>query len=242
MWQVVCVRALGFLGHHLPRSPTAMSTSYVSAATSRAVDATLPAAHERLRQNFNAALLGIAGRTEPAAKRCIILSGGVDTCAILAAARETGVTFGGAITVLTSEDSPDMKFAVAAAAQAQLAHEIVYVTAADLIDTYLPACVKALATFDGMTLRNSLVVAAAMRKASELGFKHAVVGDGADELFGGYSFMWGMADDLPQWKAKRDKSTRFSKWPYAARPLSRWPYAAETSPAAHLGDMLPAPV
>ena len=31
-----------------------------------------------------------------------------------------------------------------------------------------------------------------------------LVGDGADELFGGYSFMWGCADDEVLWKERRD--------------------------------------
>ena len=42
---------------------------------------------------------------------------------------------------------------------------------------------------------------------------HAVTGDGADELFGGYSFMWGMADDPAQWKVKRDQMC--AKWTFA---------------------------
>jgi len=170
-----------------------------------------------LRSHLNASLSAIAARSPPQ-QRCIILSGGVDTCAILAAAQETGITFAGAITVLTGECSPDKDFAAAAAAGAQLKHHVVQVTTTDLVDTYLPACVKQLATFDGMTLRNSLVVAAAMRKASELGFKHAVVGDAADELFGGYSFMWGSAEDPVEWKRKRDKMC--TEWTFATAQLA----------------------
>ena len=49
---------------------------------------------------------------------------------------------------------------------------------------------EALGHLRRLTLRNSLVVAAAMRAAAQLGYKSAVVGDGADELFGGYSFTW----------------------------------------------------
>ena len=172
---------------------------------------------EVLRTRLNDALLAIAARTAPE-ERCIILSGGVDTCAILASAKEVGVSFAGAVTVLTGEDAPDKDFAIAAAVEHQLKHHIVYVTSSDLIDRYLPACVRHLATFDGMTLRNSLVVAAAMRKASELGFKHAIVGDGADELFGGYSFMWGMQDDVAGWRAKRDKMC--ANWTFATSQLA----------------------
>jgi asparagine synthase (glutamine-hydrolysing) len=136
---------------------------------------------------------------------------------VLAAAKETDVTFAGAITVLTGASSPDREFAVAAAAESSLDHHVVEVASADLVETYLPACVQKLATLDGMTLRNSLVVAAAMRKASALGFTHAVTGDGADELFGGYLFMWGLEDDPGGWQAKRDSMC--ANWSFATEAL-----------------------
>mmetsp|Transcript_27230 Transcript_27230/g.69196 ORF Transcript_27230/g.69196 Transcript_27230/m.69196 type:complete len:353 (-) Transcript_27230:157-1215(-) len=171
-----------------------------------------------LREKLAAALVEIDEASTPTKTRCIILSGGVDTCAILAAAKELDMNFGGAITVVTDESSPDLPFATAAAEEHSLVHHVVRVTSQDLVNTYLPACVKLLHTFDGMTLRNSLVVAAAMRRASELGFTHAVVGDGADELFGGYSFMWGMANDIGGWKEKRD--TMCAQWTFATSALA----------------------
>mmetsp|Transcript_20188 Transcript_20188/g.51350 ORF Transcript_20188/g.51350 Transcript_20188/m.51350 type:complete len:203 (+) Transcript_20188:86-694(+) len=169
------------------------------------------------RTEFLGAMSRIAACTDPA-KRAIILSGGVDTSAILAAARELGITFSCAVTVITGEDSPDRAFAQAVALEHGLEHHIVRVTSSELIECYLPACVRELATFDGMTLRNSLVIAAAMRKVRELGLLHAVVGDGADELFGGYSFMWGSADDPAAWQEKRDKMCR--QWTFATSALA----------------------
>jgi asparagine synthase (glutamine-hydrolysing) len=80
-------------------------------------------------------------------------------------------------------------------------------------------CVQTLHCYDGMTVRNSLVVAAALQKASQLGFTDAVVGDAADELFGGYSFMWGNEDDPVLWKEKRDDMCR--QWMFATAALAQ---------------------
>lgn len=86
---------------------------------------------DSLRLELNSCLRDIAARTEPA-QRCIILSGGVDTCAVLAAAKEVGCTFAAAFTVLTGETSPDRGFSIAAAAEAGLEHHIVEMTSEDL--------------------------------------------------------------------------------------------------------------
>mmetsp|Transcript_23164 Transcript_23164/g.38308 ORF Transcript_23164/g.38308 Transcript_23164/m.38308 type:complete len:344 (+) Transcript_23164:127-1158(+) len=172
---------------------------------------------EAFRSVFETALSEIADRTE-AKDRCLILSGGVDTCAILEAAVKLGVTFVAAVTVVTGEDSPDKGFAVAAAADHGIPHFLLRITSDDLVEEYMDECVSILHTFDSHTLRNSLVIAAAFRKVAELGLKDVVVGDGADELFGGYSFMWGSADNPSQWKEKRDSMC--AKWTFATAALA----------------------
>ena len=117
-----------------------MTASFLAAAHRRTIDAARsPSA--ALRKAFAESLADIAARTEEH-ERCIILSGGVDTCAILAAAREQGVKFAAALTVLTGMESPDRNFAAAAAEEHSLTHYVIEVTSADLIDTYLPACAK----------------------------------------------------------------------------------------------------
>lgn len=169
---------------------------------------------------FESAVIDIGNRTK-LSKRGIILSGGVDTCAILAAAKKKGVEFAAAITVICGENSPDEGFATAAANEYGIPHHhILSIAPEDLVSIYLPSCVKLLRTFDGMTLRNSLVVAAAFKKASEIGLADVIVGDGADELLGGYSFMWGCADDPVQWKEKRDKMC--SNWTFATAALAEF--------------------
>jgi hypothetical protein len=104
------------------------------------------------REKLLAAVAAIGKCTE-AKGRVLILSGGVDTCAILAAASEVGVTFEAGFTVVTGDDSPDKNFASAAATEKGLVHHIIHITSEDLLITYLPACVQLLNTFDGDAAR-----------------------------------------------------------------------------------------
>lgn len=168
------------------------------------------------RTVFEKSLIDIAARTNPST-RCIILSGGVDTCAILAACRKLGITFVGALTVVTGDDSPDLGFSSACAAEHGIPHHILRLTADQLVDEYLPGVVKLLKIYNGLLLRNSLVIDAVFKKAAELGFKDAIVGDGADELFGGYSFMWRVKDPK-EWREKRDGMC--AEWTFSTGELA----------------------
>ena len=177
-----------------------------------------PSAPSLLCAHLSASLSEISSSTVPST-RCIILSGGVDTSAILAASASAGVTYALAVTVSVGPTCPDLPFAVDAASRHGVAHKVVHVSASDLCGSYLPLCARLLGTYDGMTVRNSLVVCAAMRAAAEEGMKDAVVGDAADELFGGYSFCWGMEGDPGGWKDKRDEMCR--GWTFATGDIAR---------------------
>ena len=177
----------------------------------------IPASAFECRNRLCKSLEMIAQQTFPE-HTALILSGGVDTCAILEAAALINFKFAAAITVALGDDSPDEPFAKHAASQHGLPHHIIRMTADDLVQEYLPATVELLQTWDGMTLRNSLVISAAFKEAKRLGMTAVVVGDGADELFGGYSFCWGCADDLVLWKQKRDAMCK--KWTFATPKLA----------------------
>ena len=159
----------------------------------------------------------IAAQTKPET-RGLILSGGVDTCAILEAAALKGITFALAITVVIGDDSPDELYAKYAAHKHGLKHSVVHMTPHQLVQVHLPRTIKTLQVWDGMTIRNSLVISAAFEEAQKHGLTDVLVGDGADELFGGYSFTWGKKDDPAGWKEKRDNMCR--EWTFATDDLA----------------------
>eukprot|EP00960_Hanusia_phi_P055278 762929-Hanusia_phi.AAC.1 len=130
---------------------------------------------EACKQRLIQALLSLAAETDQAAhKRCIILSGGVDTCAIVMACKDAGVRLDLAVSVSVSNEDgvfegTDEEFVRKLAGAEGLELHYVHTSAMDLVSKVLPFCVKTLETFDPMDLRNSMVVALALHKAKELG-------------------------------------------------------------------------
>ena len=140
----------------------------------------------------------------------ILLSGGVDTAAVMeanAVLQQKGdnckMDIKHAVTVLTSELATDRPYASPVAIRHGVSHHVLDVSLFDVLEM-LPFCVRTLKTYDGMTLRNSIVIALAMRKAIDLGATVVLTGDGADELMGGYSFHWGTTDEVV-WNEKRNE-------------------------------------
>jgi asparagine synthase (glutamine-hydrolysing) len=119
----------------------------------------------------------------------ILLSGGVDTAAVLEAnsLMEDRLKIKSAVTVLAGEAS-DRPYASAVALRHDTPHHLLDVSLLNVLDM-LPFCISTLKTFDGMTLRNSIVIALAMKKAKDIGATIVLTGDGADELLGGESFI-----------------------------------------------------
>lgn len=146
----------------------------------------------------------------------IVLSGGVDTAALLEALAELGHKPAAALTVFVHDSATDIPYATAIAQQHALEHHVVRTTPDELVSRTLPRCVRVLASFDGMQLRNSMVVALALERASELGLKYVFTGDASDELLGGYSFTWGV--DEPEWS--RARAEMCADWFFSAPALA----------------------
>ena len=96
----------------------------------------------------------------------ILLSGGLDTSAIAAFAREC-------------------------ASALRLPHDLSLWSLDELL-SYAPATVRAIRSFDPMQIRNGITIYVALLRAKALGATTVLTGDGADEMYAGYSHMWGM--------------------------------------------------
>lgn len=116
----------------------------------------------------------------------ILFSGGLDTSivATLASAGRPPL----AVTVVVGDDAPDLPYATELARDLGLEHVVLRRTLPEL-EASLPELVGRLGTFDGMFLRNDVVVWEGLRELARRGVRSCWTGDGADELFAGYSFM-----------------------------------------------------
>ncbi len=122
-------------------------------------------------------------------RRCeaILLSGGLDTSIVATVARDHGLRV--AVTVAVGDDPPDLAFATSLARSLDIPHVILRRTLDDLYAS-LPGLIKLIGTFDGMFLRNDVVVYEGLREVAARGLRSCWTGDAADELFAGYSFMF----------------------------------------------------
>ncbi len=113
------------------------------------------------------------------------LSGGLDSSAIVALARphlRTLHTFAAGL-----EGAPDLKFAQEVADDFKTTHHPVVVTPQEILEA-LPAVIYHLESFDALLVRSSITNYLVAQTAA--GYTGAVFsGEGADELFAGYSYL-----------------------------------------------------
>jgi asparagine synthase (glutamine-hydrolysing) len=115
----------------------------------------------------------------------ILFSGGLDTVVLGYLASRRRAMAG--ITVVADPSALDVPYAARAAKEFGLTHMWLRTSCEDALGV-LPQTIRLLKTYDPMTLRNALAPHMGLLMAKELGFKSVITGDGADELFAGYSF------------------------------------------------------
>jgi asparagine synthase (glutamine-hydrolysing) len=142
----------------------------------------------------------------------ILLSGGLDTSIL--AYLLCRYLKPKAVTVFYGYDAPDLYYAKQVAEFLGLEH---YVKGFNVDDALEAArnIVRILETFDPMEIRNDIPLYLGLRYAKSLNIKSIVTGDGGDELFAGYSFLFDLKpSEVEEWI--RNVS---GNWFFASKPL-----------------------
>ena len=130
----------------------------------------------------------------------ISLSGGLDSTIIahlLRNQKPRGIT-------VIAEDfvSTDLTYCQMAANSMEMPLSIYNVKTADILDA-VENTIKILKNFNDIEIRNNVVMYLAIKKAKEMGEQSIITGDGADELFAGYSFLTNMTDEKLEQELER---------------------------------------
>jgi len=141
----------------------------------------------------------------------LLLSGGLDT-AILAFVGRPDVGF---TVALQGSAASDLVYAERVARFLEIRHRKMEFTTDEALNA-LPEVIRILKTFD-LALPNDLSIYFAVKLARDYGVTSVMTGDGADELFAGYSYMGG----LPIEGLKRYLRTLSQNWHFSASELGR---------------------
>lgn len=118
----------------------------------------------------------------------ILLSGGLDA-SVLAVIASKRVSLKASTVAFQEAPAPDVEYAKLMASYLRLKHFVHRFYEDELYDA-IPVVVKTMRSFDPMEIRNSVTIYVGLRMAKEKGVKSVMTGDGCDELFAGYSFLF----------------------------------------------------
>jgi asparagine synthase (glutamine-hydrolysing) len=144
----------------------------------------------------------------------LLFSGGLDT-SILALISSKFASLKAFTVALEEAPAPDVKYASLMAKKLGIKHLIHFIDEEELYDA-IYTVVRTMRSFDPMEVRNSTAVYAALKMAKEEGLSMVMTGDGCDELFAGYSFLFNLEGE--QLKFELEKLWRtmsFSSVPLA---------------------------
>jgi asparagine synthase (glutamine-hydrolysing) len=120
----------------------------------------------------------------------ILFSGGLDT-SVLAVIAAKHISLKAVTVAFQNAPAPDVEYAVLMAKKLGLEHIIHAFDEGELYDS-IPIVVKTRKSFDPMEIRNSVVIQIGLKVAQRNGINAIITGDGCDELFAGYSFLFGL--------------------------------------------------
>lgn len=120
----------------------------------------------------------------------ILLSGGLDT-RILANIASKFVSLKAFTVALQGAPAPDIEYAALVANNQRLGHIIHYFDRSELDDA-VHRVIELMESFDPMEVRNSVTIYIGLKRAREEGVSTIMTGDGCDELFAGYSFLFNL--------------------------------------------------
>ena len=123
----------------------------------------------------------------------LLLSGGLDTSILAYLASRWSKP--SCITVaLHGAPAPDVDYAKLVASRLKLRHYVHYFGDEEL-DEGIQAVIGIMKSFDPMEIRNSAAIYVALKAGRDQGMSTIMTGDGCDELFGGYSFLFGLTKE-----------------------------------------------
>ena len=123
----------------------------------------------------------------------LLLSGGLDTT-ILAYLASKWVKPSCITVALSGAPVPDVEYAKLVASRLELRHYVHYFGNEELNEG-IRAVIRIMKSFDPMEIRNSAAIYIALKVGRDQGILTFMTGDGCDELFGGYSFLFGLSKE-----------------------------------------------
>ncbi len=123
----------------------------------------------------------------------LLLSGGLDT-SILAYLTSRWSKPSCITVALHGAPAPDVDYAKLVASRLKLRHYVHYFGDEEL-DEGIQAVIGIMKSFDPMEIRNSAAIYVALKAGRDQGMSTIMTGDGCDELFGGYSFLFGLTKE-----------------------------------------------
>ena len=228
MWKEQHAANISRRWKHLPDATVDRAETLANECRSRlinAVEAVAKECQDNPKQNH---------RKLPQRTLGILLSGGVDSTAILEACQVANISLHDAVTVSIVDDQEagdnnntdnrrmipqDEKYAIEAVRiynqamqaknkkQPKMGHSVLTLSPSELVQRYSHPTIQTLAVWGYMETRNSLIMSAALDECRNLGLTDVLTGDNADELLGG-SYDWyfkdSYANDKEGWIQKRN--------------------------------------